>query len=233
MTSNYLLRRVLHLVYPNVCIVCESAWLERQEPHICASCRRGFDRFSMPEESTIEMLTRIERNFGKQSIIDDALAHYRFYKEGLLQKVIHAFKYDHLPKVAISQGMELGDRIYYERRANFDAIVPLPLHPVRLIERGYNQAEKIAEGISKRLNVPIEKWVRRAVNTTSQTHKDLQERQRNMKNVFECFGSVTAKRILLVDDVFTTGSTLLSCAMPLKAAGAAHITVAALAITTD
>jgi len=109
-----------------------------------------------------------------------------------------------------------------------DLIVPVPLHPVRLRERTFNQAELLARALSKKLAVPCESdLLIRCRSTRPQAELNRQERTRNVRGAFDLRGEARVKglRILLVDDVFTTGSTAEACARLLKSAGARTVVV--------
>lgn len=228
-----ILRPLLHLAYPNVCIICQTL-LQPDETYICHKCQNGFDTFLLPNESTSDMLSSLNQLFPNQTAIDDALSLYRFYKQGSLQSLIHSIKYDGFSQLAVEQGRRLGDMVLREKpHSKFDCIVPMPLHRLRKIERGYNQAERLATGVSERIGVPVKELVRRIRYTTTQTKLTLTERKSNIKDAFECVTTLNGESLLLIDDVFTTGSTLLECAKTLKHSGAGKITIATLAVTTS
>ncbi len=233
MTATRLLDAIMHLLYPAVCISCERL-LAENERFICSSCDADLDRFLLPNESTDLMMNTLNENFPSQTAIDDALSHYFFHKGGKFQALAHGIKYDGLSELAVAQGELLGRVVAEERpTATFDAIVPMPLHKLKFIERGYNQSERIAAGISRLLSVPVKSLVERTRYTSSQTGFDLRGRMTNMKDAFVCPTPFSDKRLLLVDDIFTTGSTLCSCARALKQSGAAHITIATLAVASS
>lgn len=105
-------------------------------------------------------------------------------------------------------------------------IIPVPLHPVRERERGYNQSRLLAEGLSESLSLPVEKRrLIRKKNTQTQTRLDAGERQKNVENVFALKKKAVkpGRRVMLVDDVVTTGATLNSCARALKEAGVSTV----------
>jgi ComF family protein len=104
----------------------------------------------------------------------------------------------------------------------YDAIVPIPLHPARLRERGFNQAQAIGEIVARRTTVSLLPSLQRRHYTETQTRFDRKDRMRNLRNAFALRESmpVIGKKILLVDDVLTTGSTLHECALVLRTAGA-------------
>ena len=103
----------------------------------------------------------------------------------------------------------------------YDAIVPIPLHPTRLRERGFNQACAIGEIVARRADVSLPSCLERRRNTEIQTRFDRKDRRRNLRDAFALRNSipVAGKRLLLVDNVLTTGSTLHECALVLLAAG--------------
>jgi ComF family protein len=114
----------------------------------------------------------------------------------------------------------------------FDAIIPVPLHRNRLMQREFNQAAVLARGLARQLNVPVlERPLVRVRWTRPQVELSGDERRRNVKNAFAVTNptSIAGKIVLLVDDVFTTGATLDEAANTLKAAGVAQVDVFALA----
>lgn len=224
-------RDLLHLVYPKVCLSCQSL-LEGEENYLCQACLDDFDRFLLPNESTDEMKARLRKHFPEQTVIDDAVSCFRFHKDGKLQPAIHAVKYDGLSRLGVELGMLLGKQLQAERGGEkYDALIALPLHKLKFIERGYNQAERLANGASQTLGLPVRTdAVYRVRYTASQTGYDLAGRQHNMSGAFQCKRVSGLRRVVLIDDVFTTGSTLLACASALKHTGVEYITIATLAV---
>ncbi len=113
-----------------------------------------------------------------------------------------------------------------------DAIVPIPVHPKRYQQRGYNQAALVAREIGSRINVPVrEDVLLRVRQTDAQKHLDAKERKNNLKSAFKTtVNELKLKNILLVDDIFTTGSTVDAAAVKLRAVGAETIYVASICI---
>lgn len=105
----------------------------------------------------------------------------------------------------------------------FDALVPAPLNRLRERERGFNQARVLCEAVGRRLNLPVLDALERVRYTKTQTHLSAEEREKNVANVFRCSRDVSGLRIILVDDVRTTGATAKSCAQTLRAAGAQRV----------
>ena len=108
-------------------------------------------------------------------------------------------------------------------RLSPDVIAPVPLHGRRERERGYNQSSLLAREVSRRAGIGSAQALRRTRDTPSQTAMSIEERRRNVDGAFECAGDVRGRRVLLVDDVVTTGATMSACAATLKAAGATRV----------
>ncbi len=149
------------------------------------------------------------------------VAGYRY--EFPADKLIHALKYQHqfaLVDTLIAPLLELASAT-----SRPDALVAMPLHPQRLRERGYNQAQLLAAAVSRQLAIPLlTQAASRSRNTRPQTGLPLTERHANIKNAFTADAQqVASKHIAIVDDVMTSGSTLHSLAHSLKLAGASEI----------
>jgi ComF family protein len=149
-----------------------------------------------------------------------ALFRYEFPVDRLIQ----ALKYGHQLALATWLGHRLGERLV---AADYDLLLPLPLHPSRLRTRGFNQSLEIARVTSKALGVTMYPGILTRIRATPpQAGLPLKERGRNVRGAFECAHDLEGKRILLVDDVMTTGSTLREATRILKLHGAEQITVA-------
>ncbi|ACF13016.1 competence protein [Chloroherpeton thalassium ATCC 35110] len=227
------LREALHLIYPHVCICCHTL-LEESENYVCKTCYEQLDKFLLPGESATEISARLAKHFPFQTSIKEGLALYRFHKSGLLQEIIHSIKYGGLQNLAVELGMMLGKHILSEKPfSTWEAIIPVPLHHVKHIERGYNQAEALANGVSRAIGIPVVRnAVMRSRYTESQTKLAAEKRRANISGVFQIRQPVQFKQILLIDDVFTTGATLVELSHELKKYGAIEITIAALAVTS-
>ncbi len=142
-------------------------------------------------------------------------------------RIVHALKYGHQLAVANWTGQKLAELA----SANaFDCIVPLPLHAERLQERGFNQSAEIAKAFQFWAKVPDDRGnVLRTRITPPQASMPHKERHKNVRGAFECRADFTGKRLLLIDDVMTTGATANECARVLKLHGAAEVTVAVIA----
>jgi len=143
--------------------------------------------------------------------------------DGELRHVIHALKYEHVTALAEPLGRMLATYLAQHPLA-FDLIVPVPLHPERRADRGYNQAELLARVIARQCGVSLNtSALVRKLNTTPQVGLNETERRRNVRNAFHCTQQLDARRMLVVDDVCTTGATLSECAGALHDAGATSI----------
>jgi len=152
---------------------------------------------------------------------------------GIVRQIIHDFKYGrqvHLRHlVARWLYAAFDDERLRERK--FDIIVPVPLHPTRRRERGFNQAGLLSELLSARISIQCKGVLKRIRYTTTQTALDRAERIENLHNAFRLRknADVRGLHVLLIDDVLTTGSTLSECARVLKRAGAISVYAAAAA----
>jgi ComF family protein len=174
----------------------------------------------------------VARKFYGRITVSRAAAFLKFQKTGTVQRMLHAIKYRNQPELAVLLGRSFGRRMLESGwGTGLDLIVPVPLHEVRRRRRGYNQSERIAHGVGESLGVPVrESLLIRKVATTTQTRKSRQERWDNVKEAFAGSDQHPARgRILLVDDVITTGATLESCARVLLDTGSEEIRVACLA----
>lgn len=158
---------------------------------------------------------------------DFATAAYR--SRGVVRELIHAFKYNrqmHLRHV-LARMLREGFRDARLEGMALDGIVPVPLHPARRRAREFNQAEVLARLAGPRLRLPVEDCLRRCRFTFTQTHFHREERFENLRGAFELKprNGVSGRRLALVDDVMTTGSTADACAGVLREAGAAAVVV--------
>jgi len=225
------LRALASLFYPALCSVC-SAPVEASE-HLCGPCSCKAPRIKAPfcARCSEPFPGAITDDFScancshRELHFEAAVAAFR--SRGVVRKIVHEFKYGrqlHLRQPVADWLLEtLDDPRLHGRR--FDAVVPVPLHPARKRERGFNQAELLAELLSARAGVPLRNVLERIRYTTTQTAFDRTERMENLHNAFRLRKNrdVRGLRVLLIDDVLTTGSTLSECARVLKVAGAISV----------
>ena len=151
---------------------------------------------------------------------DSTLAAYRY--DFPLDKLVQAFKYGHRLALAAFFGEQVAA---LSERPSADLIVPLPLHPERLRERGFNQALELARPVSAAWRMPIAAGsCHRVRNTPAQADLPWRERIKNIHGAFHCSDDFTGKRVILVDDVMTSGASLAECARTLKLHGATEVT---------
>ncbi len=188
----------------------------------CVSCRTPFlNRFPLDEQGRCALCRSGLRGF-------DAVYCYGSY-DGLLREWIHLYKYSRIKPLARPLGRLLAAAVPLEEK--FDAIVPVPLHWLRRWRRGFNQSEILARGLGRHLQVPVVFALRRTRSTQVQAGLSNTARRQNVAQAFRSRRrhSVAGKRILLVDDVMTTGSTAAACSRALKQAGAARVALVTVA----
>jgi ComF family protein len=192
--------------------------------YFCAGCRMPFvNRFPLDESGRCALC-----RLGVQGF--DAVYSYGSYEDSL-RRLIHLFKYEGVQPLAQRFGDWLA--LALPREQNFDVIVPMPLHWIKRWQRGFNQSDLLAREIGKRWQVPVRTVVRRKKSTTPQAGLTNAKRRANVSGAFAVRRGISLKgqRVLLVDDVITTGATARACALALKRAGAKHVAVLALART--
>lgn len=151
-----------------------------------------------------------------------------------MQKVVHELKYKNNPGIGLLMGSLFGNDIKdSDPIREIDLIIPIPLHPKRQKQRGYNQSEEIAKGIAEQIGIDLNTTTLvRTVNNPSQTRNNRIERWKNVEDIFSVIdvNILVNKHILLVDDVITTGSTIEACAKELLKCEGIKISIASLAI---
>lgn len=212
---------LLDLFYPPRCGGCGQAG-----PVLCAACRGSVLYLQPPvcplcgqsQETPGLCLSCVHRPLQVDGIRSVAIF------DGTLRKAIHGLKYRNMRALAAPLGEMLTD-YWRENVPAADVLVPVPLHVRRLRERGYNQSELLAVCIGQSLGVPVVCDVlRRSRYTLAQTRLSGAERRKNVAGAFVCAGrGLRGKRVVLVDDVCTTGSTLEACSIALKAGGARSV----------
>ena len=157
----------------------------------------------------------------------DAAYSFGFY-EDTLRELIHLFKYRGVQTLASPLGHLLWRALPLDQ--SFDVIVPMPLHWRKRWQRGFNQSELLARQIGRRTQLPVRKFLRRIRFTSAQAGLTNAKRRKNVSGAFRAKkNAATGQRVLLVDDVMTTGATAAAGARALKLAGAKHVTLLTLA----
>ena len=163
-----------------------------------------------------------------------AMAFCKFRKGNIVQKLVYQLKYGNKPAIGETLGRYYG--FILSKRSwdsDFDYIVPIPLHPRKLQQRGYNQSDYFAKGLATSLGIPWHnQYVSRVKETDTQTQKGRTERLQNLANAFYITDQkvVGGKHILLVDDVVTTGTTLEACGLSFLEAGTKEISIATIGV---
>jgi len=218
----------ISLLFPRLCYGCGN-YLMRNERLICTECYILIPRtnYHLKTDNPVSQL------FWGRCMIEQAAAFSFYTRDSRIRRLIHQLKYKGIREV----GPELG-RIYARtlKSSGFlddiDLIIPVPLHPSKKRQRGYNQSDLISLGISEVSGIPMESdlLVRKTVSKT-QTRKTRYDRWINVEDIFRVTDQDRIKdmHILLVDDVITTGSTLEACASELLKVENVKVSVAALA----
>jgi ComF family protein len=221
-----LLHDFFNLIYPRVCFLCNRS-LMRTEEHICLGCQLDLPvLLNDPQNPTLL------KKFSFQPKVTGAWAYLEYIKGGMAQQLIHAIKYKQRDDLAIWLGRSMGKKWKSVGIHLPDFIVPLPLHISRQRQRGYNQSERIAIGVAEALDVSVRSdLVQRVKRTETQTKKSKVGRWQNIEEVFEVNSpeEFQGKRIMVLDDVITTGATLGMLCDVLAEHAPREILVAALA----
>lgn len=150
-----------------------------------------------------------------------------------LSGMIRRMKYQGVACLADWMAGEMQGTAERELPGGYDLIVPVPMHKKRLRLRGLNHAAALADALSRRTGVPSAEALRRTVDTPQQARQSAAVRRKNLEGAFAALPSVAGRRVLLVDDVVTTGATAIACARALRAAGASDVNFLALAGAID
>jgi ComF family protein len=230
---------LIDFFFPPKCLFCGNGLGELPDDHPCPLCTERIKFFSYPR------CPRCGLGFGdtpgEDHLCSKCLTEERYFTraraigpyEGLMADAIHRFKYQGASRLAKPLGTFLAE---YEDSefpfSEFELILSVPLHPRRLRQRGFNQSLLLARCVSRAHSIPLDfASLQRTRHTEPQTQLSGPERQKNIRGAFEVrrAGAIAEKHILLIDDVFTTGSTVQECAKVLLKAGAKQVDVLTLA----
>lgn len=219
---------LLEFFFPTLCVTCGNRLIS-QENFLCIDCWHDLPvtNFHLRNGNKVEQL------FWGRIQIENATAFFAFNKGSNYQHLIHFIKYKGQKELGFETGRRFGISLSESPQFNaVDIIVPVPLHPKKLKQRGYNQSEWIAKGISASMkkNFSVNNLIRN-LHTSTQTRKNRYERWENVDNIFKVVqpDEFVGKHILIIDDVVTTGSTLESCALQLLKIENVKVSIATLA----
>ena len=218
-----MLKEFIQLIYPDFCSGCNQPLLF-SERAVCSSCLMEVKSSFASDSNTF---------FGRFSVKREIYA-FKFFKNKLLQKMIYEMKYNGNKDTAFVLGIELGflvKNVCKSRNQDFDFIIPVPVSEIKKQVRGYNQSEYIANGISQVIKRPVLKdYLKRRNNLRSQVNKSRFNRWSNVDEQYYLARNFNGEnKVLLVDDVVTTGATINSCMKALQTKNNLEISIAALA----
>ena len=209
------------LLYPRACVVCGDVLVDG-EPFLCSVCLSGLPLNDGIDEEADEVLAN-----------DLGIGHlywlFRYDRASDFHKLVYVIKYRFNKELGVWAGKMLGERM--KDISGIDCIIPVPLHPKREKERGFNQAFMIGTGIASVLSVRVASGVlKRVVNTPSQTGLERGQRADNVAEAFELGDTACVEdcHVLLVDDVVTSGATIRACMMELSKIKGIRVSVACL-----
>ncbi len=219
---------------PKHCLVCNSV-IDKENQienmnYLCNKCYYNQQVAGSSESIINRMLASFEAD---NVAITYAYSLFSVHQTNFLD-VIHHLKYSNLYKVGVEFGEILAQKVKLETDVVYDAIIPVPIHKTKKRERGYNQSTFIAKGVSKVLTCPVkEDLIIRAKYIESQTKMNAKQRVTNVQGIYQLPQEKSFyinKTFLIVDDVFTTGSTINSMAIELLNKGAKRIDCATLGL---
>jgi ComF family protein len=202
---------LINLFFPHCCTICGTPLVHGEE-FLCMRCNMNLPRthFHLLPDNPVERLF-----WGKMNL-ERATSFIYYHRGSDSSKIIHQLKYGGRKEIGEVMGRYMATEIlpsgFFD---GIDVLIPVPLHPKRLRDRGYNQSEWIAKGIANVTKLPIETQViKRKKHIETQTHKTPFERWENVHQIFALQQPerIEGKHVLLIDDVLTTGATILACA---------------------
>ncbi len=216
----------ISLIYPRICIGCHQT-LTSAEKFLCLGCE-----VNLPKWETSANKAELLKKFAHQPKVSATYALMNYMKSGMAQQLIQAIKYKGKKDLGIWLGEKLGEQLQKSPIGSLDLIIPVPLHKSRQKQRGYNQSELIGRGISQVIEVEMSTAaVARIRKTNTQTKKAKTDRWTSMDEVFEVIdpSALEGKKILIVDDVITTGATTGRLCDQIAKTDAQELIIAALA----
>ena len=215
--------------FPRSCVGCGEK-LHAGEDGLCLKCFLDLPRTRFLNTRANEMECRL----WSSALVCRATSVFYYTKGGVVALVLQGMKYQGRKGLCRQMGTVMAAELlstgFFE---GIDCLIPVPLHPARMHQRGYNQSEWLARGVQDRTSIPIALDVLvRTHNNTTQTHKSSSERWQSAQNLFALTtqsNSLAHKHVLLIDDVFTTGATLAACIDSLSSVEGIQVSVMTLA----
>ncbi len=220
----------IDLLYPRVCHICEAELL-KNETIICTSCMHDLPvtSYHLDNENPVKKV------FYGRVKIEKATALLHFRKKAGVQHLIHELKYRGHREIGVFLGKWLGEELaQIEDYRRIDLVIPVPLHPSKLKQRGFNQVEDFGKEIARAINAEyLDDLLLKTTATQTQTLKGRISRWGKLEETLEIQNTAKAenKHILLVDDLVTTGATLEACAHKLQEIPNVKVSLATMAIT--
>lgn len=223
---------LLDFIFPGYCYICNVS-LHSPDKYLCSSCLEKMPALPTPFCSSCKIfLDDLPAGHNCERPLHSVYSLWT-YAEGV-ETLVHKFKYEGKVGLGKRLGQFLAQQLSTQSFwAEIETLVPVPLHPSRKRERGYNQAEVLAQSIAGCTEVKLlSKALRRYRNTQDQTHLSAAQRKENVRDAFQVSERIdfSKKTIMLVDDVITTGATLNECAKTLKQNGAKKVYACTLAV---
>ena len=218
----------MDLISPRLCVVCGNR-LSVTEEVVCSKCYLHLPRTDFANELYENVMAKL---FWGQIKLEKATALFYYEPHAETARILYELKYKNHPEIGVVMGRMMAKELMKSGLfEDIDALVPVPLAKKREHERGYNQSLELAKGVSEVTHLPIaDQVVRRTKFVDSQTHRGRWERNENVEGVFELVDgdSLSGKHVLLIDDVVTTGATIIACAQEMQKASNVRISVLAL-----
>lgn len=209
-------------IYPTLCKSCKVPLVKGEEAY-CLHCELNF----MDIGTAFEKQEELAQLFWGKATIKNVFVPYQFLKKEKLQTLIHEFKYNGNKKLALNLGAHMAKVLKLDLIPD-SAVTFVPMHPKKQRKRGYNQAEILAKGFADYHGFELKSLILRPEETATQTDKGVYDRFENMAQRFRVRELNKLKHVYLIDDVITTGATLVSCANELITNGV-EVTIVCLA----
>lgn len=226
---NLFLKSIIHLLYPDICLHCHRE-LTIKTPFLCYACLSKVEFVKWRKQEVHHLL---EQAITEAKVVESCVL-FSFERDSPVRTILHEIKYKFNRSAAIYFGAMLGRQYSgLNTKADFEVLLPVPVHHYKKYDRGYNQSELIAMGISSAIGAPVDRHIlKKTKNTKSQTKLSKAARKKNTKGTFSVSDQVkNYKAVAIVDDVITTGATLNSiCEVLIEKNKNVQITIFSLAI---